>query len=368
MRVVLLTAGVRGIGSYCINLYHMLRTQGHEVLLISERPWEKEPLDSFYQAPSFMLFGMAPVVYRPAEVVKAIVAFKPDLIHHHWPCGTMDLLFGMIARHHIPYVVTLHVSIASKQQILDRFWYFLFSRFRKWLPGAAAVNCISDFVRDQLQERIPLPPEQVYRVYAGINEQIFHPGAIAEPSSSERPIELLFVGQIMPEKGIDMLVRAVLEISHRRSEFRLTIVGQGPLERRLKRISRGSRAIRWAGFLSGQRAVAAYYAASDVTVLPTRWDEAFSLVPIESFGCGTPVIATARGGTPEQITDGETGYLLREGSYTELVKTLKSLDLDTLRAMRTACRELVLRRHTLETMAAGHEELYRHVLERRSDR
>lgn len=361
MRIVVLTAGVRGIGSYCINLYHMLRAAGHDVLLISERPWEKEPIDSFYQARSFMLFNMAPVVTKPRGVVEAILEFEPDIIHHHWPCGTMDFLFGRIARHRIPYIVTLHVSIASKQHILDRFWYRLFGLFKRWTVRAAAVNCISDFVRDQLNQRVNIDPARVHRIYAGVNETVFHP----EVTAAQESIELLFVGQIMPEKGIDMLVHAVIEASHKRPELRLTIVGVGPLERRLRHLSEGNPHIRWIGFLRGQPAIAARYAAADATVLPTRWDEAFSLVPIESFACGTPVIASARGGTVEQVTDGVTGYLLREGTTDELVRRLESLDRQELRAMRPACRRLVLERHTFNKMAEGHEQLYRSVLQSR---
>lgn len=366
MRIVLLTAGVRGIGSYCINLYHQLRAQGHDVLLVSERPWEKEPLESFHQARSVMIFGMAPLVYRPGELVRAIRDFEPDLIHHHWPCGTMDLLFGMIARLGVPYVVTIHVSIASRRQFLDRFWYRFFSRYLKWIRRAAAVNCISDFVRDQLRERVELPSDRVHRIYAGINETVFHPAAAhtngEQRPETERPIELLFVGQIMPEKGIDLLVRAVVEVSRERSDLRLTVVGQGPLEHQLKRLTHGQDNITWVGFLAGQKAIAPYYAAADVTVLPTRWDEAFSLVPIESFACGTPVVATARGGTPEQVSDGVTGYLLHEGSQDEIAARLRSLDLSALRAMRPACRDLVMRRHTFAMMGAGHDELYRRIV------
>lgn len=362
MRIVLLTAGVRGIGSYCINLYHVLRAQGHEVLLISERPWEKEPLQSFHQAKSFMLFGLAPIVYKPRDVTRAIEAFEPDLIHHHWPCGTMDILFGMVARLGVPYVVTIHVSIASTQHVLDKFWYHLFSRYIKWIPKARAVNCISEFVRRQLAERVALPHEQVRRIYAGINENTFHPTAGRRDESPDRPIQLLFVGQIMPEKGIDLLVQAFLDVSRARRDLRLSIVGQGPLVNKLRKLSEGNDAIRWVGFLKGQKAIAEYYASADATVLPTRWDEAFSLVPIESFGCGTPVIATARGGTPEQVTEGVTGYLLTDGSEAEIAERLRTLDLAELQAMRPACRRLVMERHTFEIMGARHEELYREVL------
>lgn len=366
MRIALLTAGVRGIGSYCLNLYHRLTAEGHQVLLISERPWEKQRVESFYQARSVMLFGMAPVVYRPRKVVQAIADFQPDLIHHHWPCGTMDFLFGMVAKLGVPYVVTVHVSLASKQHILDRFWYSLFTVYRRWMHGACAVNCISEFVRGQLNERVHLPDDRLHRIYAGIDEQIFRPGADRpQPRAGERPpVELLFVGQIMPEKGVDMLVRAFVAASRLRDDLRLTIVGKGPLEKRLRKLSVGVPAVKWVGFLTGQHEIARYYAAADATILPTRWDEAFSLVPIESFACGTPVIATARGGTLEQVFDGETGYLLHEGTAAELTDLLVGLDRDDLRAMRARCRQLVMERHTLEQMGARHVSFYRTAIER----
>ena len=364
MRIVLLSAGVRGIGSYCINLYQKLRADGHEVLLISERKWEKQPLESFYQARSFMLFGLIPIVYRPCALVREIVRFRPDIIHHHWPCGTMDVFFGLIARHKIPYLITFHVSLASKKSFLDWCWYHLYSFFRRRTRKADAINCISDFVQNQLRARIAIPENRIHRIYAGINEKLFHPGYRKRGvGNSSDGIRLLFVGEIMPEKGIDILVRSVIEATRVRKDISLTIVGRGPLETRLKIATRGCDNIHWTGFLTTREEIADLYANADATVLPTRWDEAFSLVPIESFSCGTPVIATARGGTPEQVTDGVTGYLLSDGSEETLTKLWLSLDIEKLTAMRGACRERVLSRHTIDKMGNAHEVLYRSVLE-----
>ena len=342
MRIVLLTAGVRGIGTYCMNLYNELTSHNHEVLLISERKWEKAPIDSLYQAKSFMLFGMAPVVYKPGEIVRAIQHFKPDLIHYHWPCGTMDFFFRWIEALGIPVLVTIHVSLASRKNILDRLWYTLFSISKKWISRVDMVNCISGFIKSQLDERLPLPDDRVSQVYAGVDEHVFTPC----PKLDGKAINILFIGQIMPEKGIDVLVKAVLNVEQER-DIKLTIVGHGPLEKQLHHISRNHRSIRWVGFLKDQKEIADYYGRSDVTVMPTRWDEAFSLVPLESLACGTPVIATAKGGTPEIISHGKTGYLLEDCDIDELTDLLLRLDRESLHSMGGACRTVVLERHTM---------------------
>lgn len=358
MRVVLLSAGVRGIGTYCMNLYNELVSENHEVLLISESKWEKAPIECFYQPKSTMVFGMAPLVYKPSEIIREIQQFKPDLIHYHWPCSTMDLFFKRVKNLGVPILVTIHVSISSRKNILDRFWYFLFGIFKKWIPQVEMVNCISGFIRNQLALRVDITDGKVRQVYAGIDEQVFKPGL----KNHDTELKILFIGQIMPEKGIDVLVRAVMNAGvHRR--LRLNIIGRGPLEKKLRHLSRNHSNIHWIGFLKEQSLIAEYYAQSDVTVMPTRWDEAFSLVPLESLACGTPVIATEKGGTPEVIRNGETGYLLSECDLRELTDLLRNLDTEKLRSMRDACRSAVLRHHTLKMMGEKHIALYSRLLD-----
>ena len=165
----------------------------------------------------------------------------------------------------------------------------------------------------------------------------------------------------MPEKGIDVLVKSVIKAGVDR-DLRLTIIGHGPLEKQLRHVSRSHPNIRWVGFLKDQKQISEFYGQSDVTVMPTRWDEAFSLVPLESLACGTPMIATAKGGTPEIIRNGETGYLLSDCDVHELTNLLLSLDIEKLRSMREACRALVLERHTIEMMGKNHIALYTELL------
>lgn len=358
MRIVLVTSGIRGIGSYCLNLYNYLSQQGHEVLLVSESKWKKQRVENLYEARSFMLLGLAPIVYKPKELIKAIKTFRPDIIHYHWPCGTFDILFGRLKKLGVPILVTLHVAVASKKALFDKFWYYYFGMFKKHLHDVEGVNSISMFVQNQLRTRINLPETKHLLQYAGINEEVFKP---VKRDEDDTIIRLLFVGQIMPEKGIDKLINAVKRVSRHR-DIHLGIIGEGHLKKYLVRKTKGHKYIEWIGFLGEQRDIARYYANVDLTVLPTRWDEAFSLVPVESMACGTPVKATRKGGTPEIIIPGQTGYLLEDCNEEELFNSLLFLKKSDLIAMRPHCRKLIEERHTFKIMGSGHEEWYRKTI------
>ena len=67
-------------------------------------------------------------------------------------------------------------------------------------------------------------------------------------------------------------------------------------------------------------------------VFPSEWDEPFAAVPVEAMSSGMAVVATTAGGTPEAITDGETGLLVPPGDPDALAAAVRRLALDdTLR-------------------------------------
>ena len=115
-----------------------------------------------------------------------------------------------------------------------------------------------------------------------------------------------------PEKGPDLLVKAVMELAKER-KVKLNMIGNGNSEAALKRMSRGHEEVNWVGFVNSPRKVAEYYAKSDVVVLPTRWDEAFSYIPIEAMSSGTPVIASSTGGNTEIVHGRRQWLSLRTG-------------------------------------------------------
>ncbi len=358
MRIVILTSGQRGIASYCLNLYKHMLSRKHDVLMVTEAQWKKESVEFLVQARSTSVLGLAPLVHNPMELLKKIREFRPDIIHYHWPCGTFDFLFGYVRKIGAPVLVTLHVAVGSHHNVLDKVWYCHFTMLKLHLNKIAGVNCISKFILKQVQKRTKLPASKVFLEYAGIDESVFCP----EPRKENDTLNLLFVGQIMPEKGIDVLIKAVRRVAQKRKVV-LSIVGSGHLKPLLIRATKEDACIKWVGFVKGQKEIASHYAQADLTVLPTRWDEAFSLVPVESLSCGTPVMATNKGGTPEIIIPGKTGYLLKECDEEEIYQALVALDKKDLENLRPTSRDAVVKNYSLAAMGESHERLYEKLIQ-----
>lgn len=101
------------------------------------------------------------------------------------------------------------------------------------------------------------------------------------------------------------------------------------------------------------------YQNAKVTIVPTKWNEPFGLVPVESMACGTPVVSYANGGVVETIEDGVTGFLVPEkdgvAGLVAVVKRIGEID-------RTACRRHVLAHFSVEKMVEGYEAVYQKVL------
>ena len=166
------------------------------------------------------------------------------------------------------------------------------------------------------------------------------------PPGDGRGGYLLAAGRISPEKGIDAAARvarscglplhvagAVYDDAAQRAVEAAGVTFLGSLARdQLFRVMGEARAL----------------------LMPVRWDEPFGLVAIEAMGAGTPVVAYRRGGLPEVVDDGTTGYLVDPDDEAAMATAVRRVgDLD-----RAACRAHVRARFSLERMVAGYEAAY----------
>ncbi len=144
---------------------------------------------------------------------------------------------------------------------------------------------------------------------------------------------LLFVGRIDPVKGIDFLIEGFAAL--RRGWTgphlpRLVIVGGdllagelGPDLTRVRELAAARGVADGLIFRGSQshEALPLYYAAADLTVVPSRY-ESFGLVAIESMACGTPVVASRVGGLAYTVEDGRNGFLVPYGDGAALAAAL----------------------------------------------
>jgi glycosyltransferase involved in cell wall biosynthesis len=231
---------------------------------------------------------------------------RPDLIHAHWwmPGGWLSSRMGA------PYLVTCH---GSDVRLLEK-W----SAFRH-LAGpvfarAGAITTVSHFLAADLRHLMERDLPHLVVAPMPVDSEHFARGRAV---SKAAPPRILYAGNLLPSKGVDILIEAYALLRSRGVACGLRILGEGPDRRTLEEQaarSAGSAEIEFSDFVP-QDQMPVEYGQSSVTVLPTRGDaEGLGLTLVEALMAGSAVVGTRAGGIPEVIQDGETGLLAGESA------------------------------------------------------
>ena len=166
----------------------------------------------------------------------------------------------------------------------------------------------SRFLRDRLVETEGLPADRMDVLHWPVEPSIGRSMPGTPRSGPTR--RFLFVGALVPEKGPQVLLAAFREAMREWPDISLSFAGEGPRAYVAElRATAAGMPVRFLGRLD-RAAVTRAYGEHDAVVLPSIWDEPFSVVPLEAMALGLPVIAAASGGTPEAVEDGRTGLLV----------------------------------------------------------
>jgi glycosyltransferase involved in cell wall biosynthesis len=175
------------------------------------------------------------------------------------------------------------------------------------LDQADALITVSRGLKDDLVG-LGTPEEKVHVSYQGIDQKLFHPGdQVAARARLGIPADqkaAVFVGGLVPVKGLDILLDATARLAHRGMNFHLYLVGGGPLRQAL---AARAGALGLAGMVTlvgpqPQDRLPDWYRAADVSVLASR-SEGIPNVLRESLACGTPFVATRVGDVAEFCPD-----------------------------------------------------------------
>src|SRR5205823_11894627 len=193
------------------------------------------------------------------------------------------------------------------------------------------VIAVSEDLRSKVIE-LGIPGEKVHVVSRGLNTQLFFPGdrllARRRLGISQDGRAILWVGRMVPVKGLDVLLAACAELRDRGEAFHLYLAGDGPLRTFLETDVRRRGLGEMVSFLGArpQDELPDWYRAADVTVLPSR-SEGVPNVLRESLACGTPFVASRVGGIPELAASGPANRLVPAGDAASLAKAIRiSLD------------------------------------------
>lgn len=197
----------------------------------------------------------------------------------------------------------------------------------------------------------------------GVDPNIFAPRPGERDSS--RGFLIGYVGRLVPEKGVDLLLEAVAGLP---GVWRLTIVGAGPERERLEVLARHlglADRVSFEGTIPSLH-MPAFYRELDALVLPSRsrpnWVEQFGRVLIEAMACGVPVVGSDCGEIPNVV--GDAGLIFPEGDAETLREHLMHLmrDPDLWVGLARCGRERVLAHFTQAQIAARTVAVYQEMM------
>jgi glycosyltransferase involved in cell wall biosynthesis len=258
----------------------------------------------------------------------------------------------------VPFVVSVHgLDAFSSEQVSGRAGAWCRRISKRVYRASQRVICISEHVRDQVLQGTGSTCRTSV-VYNGVDPDQFSPGT--EPGST--PLMVLSVGNLIPIKGHEVLIRAVAALAPEFPALALEIIGEGPERSRLEILTRqlniGER-VRFLGRKSRREVVEAMRRCT-VFALPSRY-EGLGCVYLEAMAVGKPVIGCRGQGIAEIIQQGSNGFLVGPDNEKELTLALGMLlrDERKRKSLGTAARDTILDRFTLAHQAETLARIYR---------
>jgi alpha-maltose-1-phosphate synthase len=309
-----------------------------------------------------------------------------DLVHSHtWYANLAGHLSKLV--HGIPHIATTHslepLRPWKREQLGGGYELSSFAE-RVALEGADAIIAVSAGMREDVLAAYPsVAPEAVRVIHNGIDAELYRPTdddvpLIEHGIDPRRPI-VAFVGRITRQKGLPHLLAAAHHLDPRAQLVLCAGAADTPelareVSDEVERLRAARDGVVWIEAMLSREQIVAILSHASVLVCPSVY-EPFGLVNVEAMACATAVVATAVGGVPEIVVEGETGYLVSfeadgggeprdpDALARDLAGRVNRLvdDPDLARRLGEAGRERVLERFTWEAVAERTAALYREL-------
>jgi glycosyltransferase involved in cell wall biosynthesis len=301
------------------------------------------------------------------RLYRAMRATRPAIVHTHTAkAGVLGRLAARLAG--VPIVVHTYHG-----HVLRGYFGPLKTAFFRRLEGL--LNRITDVpitvssaLRDELAAMGIAPRDKIRVVPLGLDlERFTRPRARgvlrAVCGAGEDEPLVGVVGRLVPIKDVDTFLRAAAHVVRSVPGARFAIVGDGELRPALERTAAGLGLGARVTFVGWRQDLEAIYADLDV-VVNSSLNEGTPVALIEAMAAGRPVVATAVGGTPDLLGNGERGALVPAGDPAALgdaiVSVLRGGAEAAFRAR--AAREYVLGHHSVDRLLRDIDALYRELL------
>jgi UDP-glucose:(heptosyl)LPS alpha-1,3-glucosyltransferase len=219
-------------------------------------------------------------------------------------------------------------------------------------------------VREEVLANYPVAPERVVVIPNGVDVRRFHPRLREERRAEvrrrytlgEEEFLVLFLGTGFRRKGLDTAIAAVAAIPGTQ-RVRLLVGGRGDVQE-WRRLARRLKALDRVLFLGPVDRPEDLYAASDVLVLPTRYDP-FPNVVLEAMACGLPVVTTRAAGVVDLLRDGEDALVIESAEEPHRLEAALRRLMDPAVAARIGnAARATAERHSLDRFASDYLRVF----------
>ena len=280
-----------------------------------------------------------------------------------------------------PFIHTIHGVLADEYEqakkngypsVRDRVANYFMQRLSKLeeetAKNATIIVTISNYSLEKIQKYYGIDQGKVRIVPNGVDIEKFKP---RDPQAIRQKFGLgtepcvLFVGSLIPRKGLPFLVEAAKKVVKNKADTKFLIVGDGPLRNQLSDSLKTANLLRNFKFIGNLKddVLPAVYNCADVFVLPSI-QEGQGIVLLEAQASGKPVVAFDIGGVNEAVQNQETGLLVERGNIEALADALLKLLKDkTLKEkMGSNGRRFVSENYTWDICAQKMLKVYHEAL------
>lgn len=249
-----------------------------------------------------------------------------------------------------PWVVSQHTWLNTTG--LVGAWRGRLKRYL--LRFAETVSISNSIARD-----MPFPTQVIGNPYDALT--------FRSMAGVQRHSEIVFVGRLLVEKGAHHILEALVMLRSRGRHYRLTVVGRGPEEDRLRQLVQELRLggqVDFVGVQTGLK-LATTLNSHKVLVVPSLWEEPFGVVALEGCACGCAVVGSDSGGLPEAI--GPCGVTIPRGDSQALADEIDRLCSEpALLARYQAAGQAHLAKHTPRAAATAYLRVFESTLAKAS--
>ncbi len=327
---------IDGVVSSMLTTATELSKRGHEIVFFVPKPKNPQKIPEFKEfrivwvhAISLLSYGqyrVAPPFSFSAQ--RAFKEFQPDIVHCHTPfsLGWMGINLGkkygvpVVATYHtlLPdFLVYLPIPVFNKTRMAKEFtWEYTKLFYRK----ADLVTTPSQEMKKELEKR------KIPAVFVSNPLQFELFNRFSKTKKGEKEFRLVFFGRLSFEKNIEVVLQALKIVSEKHSNVRLSIIGAGPAENRLKKTVQEmgvEKKVEFAGILRGAelaKKVASCHCTVTASTIETQ-----GLTILEGMAAGLPCIGADFLAIPASVKNNQNGFLFKPFDASDCAQKIEKL-------------------------------------------